>query len=459
MSDDDFFAGVPSSSKDSYGILLFFGALFLVGDLFCARVLRIVPPLVGHIVVGILFGPQGLDWVQPSPETWVLLGNLGLLLLILQAGLEMDYPILKLVGLRGVIVAVVVLILPVSIGTGIASFYLDGWKSAFAAGCSFGPTSAGIAMNVLGRCNVLQRPVGQFIVAAAIVDDILALVVLSQLQALTTENPSVSDVVVPIVSAILWLFVGGAIALFVSPTVMTKLVSLVRCGGPTNTGNDSMVAMTILFALLFALLPATYFSEASYLLGAFLAGLAFCQDTTGLDALFRQQFKRIIQWLMKVFFAATIGFQVPVKSFADGAILARGCFFFLAITGKLAAGLMTPIFDSGDEVDDGGGHHKVQRFRGKHLRDCLVVGFSMMGEAEFAFVVAVFGVTEGLVPPDVYASIVLAILLSTVLSPLLLRITLAISPYSDEKEEATTETQHGSAADQESNVCEIGPSE
>jgi hypothetical protein len=68
----------------------------------------------------------------------------------------------------------------------------------------------------------------------------------------------------------------------------------------------------------------------------------------------------------------------------------------------------------------------VKKYRGLHLRDCLVVGFSMMGEAEFAFVVAVFGVTEGLFPPDIYASIVLAILMSTVISPLLLKITLVI---------------------------------
>jgi hypothetical protein len=56
----------------------------------------------------------------------------------------------------------------------------------------------------------------------------------------------------------------------------------------------------------------------------------------------------------------------------------------------------------------------------------------MMGEAEFAFVVAVFGVSEGLIPPDIYASVVFAILVSTVISPLLLRTTLAIFPYNDD---------------------------
>ena len=121
---------------------------------------------------------------------------------------------------------------------------------------------------------------------------------------------------------------------------------------------------------------------------------------------------------MKIFFAATIGFQVPVKSFGDAVIIGRGCLFVLALLGKLLVGGLAPNF-----------HAATPRYRGRHLRDCFIVGLSMMGEAEFAFVVAVFGVTEGLIPPDLYASIVLAILLSTLISPLLLRTTLSLYPY------------------------------
>jgi hypothetical protein len=128
---------------------------------------------------------------------------------------------------------------------------------------------------------------------------------------------------------------------------------------------------------------------------------------------------------MKIFFAATIGFQVPIRSFGSGAVIARGFFFCVALLGKLAVGSLTPIFYDADETQ--------QRYRGKHLRDCFVVGFSMMGEAEFAFVVAVFGVSQGLVPSDLYASIIWAILMSTIISPVLLRTTLAFFPYTDHK--------------------------
>ena len=488
-NDEDYFTGIPTTPADLYAIMLFFLSLYLVGDCFCSRILKIVPSLVGYILVGIAFGPEGfgllsIGGINSAVETLVVLGNLGLVLLIVQAGVEMEYETLRIVGLRGVIIAIVGTILPVSIGTAIASRYLDDWRSALAAGCSFGPTSAGIAMNVLGQCRtvvsssstpyapktqtfkdtdkdnseckdsisntertILQLPVGQLIVAAAIVDDILALVVLSQLQSLkpvatiqssdekiSTANKMVMDMAIPIVSAFLWLVAGGAIALWVFPKVLASFVEGASSRFPKfRDVNGDTKSLMVLFGLLYALLPATYYSRASYLLGAFLSGLAFCQDRTGVDKLFRKQFKRPMSYLMKLFFSASIGFQVPVRSFGDTKIIGRGFLFVLALMGKLAVGLLTPNFyghrdtcDDGRETND---KRSMKRFCRRHLRDCFVVGFSMMGEAEFAFVVAVYGVSEGLVTPSVYASIVWAILLSTVISPLLLKTTLAFFPY------------------------------
>ncbi len=451
-NDEYFFTGIPATPESLYTILIFFLALFLVGDCFCSRVLKIVPPLVGYILVGIAFGPEGWNLLGSSSssnnnhnndcngamETLVVLGNIGLVLLIVQAGLEMDYEVLQKVGLRGVVIAVVGTILPVTIGTAIASRYLGDWKSALAAGCSFGPTSAGIAMNVLGGCNILPKkndgndnsdnnddephdetilhlPVGQLIVAAAIVDDILALVVLSQLEALTVDDTvdqnRALDMVIPIISALVWLVVGGGIALLVFPKIFAAVVA--HTGMDNSSGS---LSLAVLLGIVFLLLPSTYFSRASYLLGAFLSGLTFCRDSSGVTEVFRQEFQRLIDYGMKLFFAASIGFQVPVSSFGNFSIIGRGFFFALALMGKLAVGLLTPNF-------------KSTEIKKNRVRDSLVVGFSMMGEAEFAFVVAVFGVTEGLVPPDIYASIVWAILLSTVISPLLLKSTLTFLPF------------------------------
>jgi len=146
-----------------------------------------------------------------------------------------------------------------------------------------------------------------------------------------------------------------------------------------------------------------------------LAGLSNCRNDM-LGEFFSAQFKRVLQWLMRLFFAATIGFQVPVSLFGNATVLWKGLVLMVALCGKLAVGpLLTPRLDGQN-----------------HWRDCAVVGFSMAGEAEFAFVIAVYGVTNGLIGAELYASVVLAILLSTILSPLLLRTTLALFPYDDE---------------------------
>jgi Kef-type K+ transport system membrane component KefB len=139
---------------------------------------------------------------------------------------------------------------------------------------------------------------------------------------------------------------------------------------------------------------------------------------------------------MRIFFAATIGFQVPVSLFSEWRVIGKGFLLSLSLVGKVSVGpLLTPIF----EYENSEEAPKPQRWKGQHLWDCAVVGFSMAGEAEFAFVLAVFGVTEGLIPPDLYASIVFAILLSSIISPLLLRTVLAISPYKEDG--AATELQ------------------
>lgn len=270
-------------------------------------------------------------------------------------------------------------------------------------------------MNILRGGGILNTPVGQLIISAAVIDDMIALIVLSQLESLTTEITAAS-VVIPLISALGYLLVGGYVAIWLMPKFMDKYV-LPR----VKDEHKSRLEFTVMIGLLLALMPATFYSKASYLMGAFVSGLAFC-TSHDLHILFVQQFKRILQWLMRIFFAASIGFQVPIKDFADATVIWQGLVFSLALFGKLAVGFMVPNFT------------QSTRFTNHHLRDCLITGFSMAAEGEFAFVIAVFGVDNGLIDKDIYASIVLAVLISTIIPPFLLRFT--ISYYNKKGEEA-----------------------
>lgn len=487
-----------------YRSMLYLLALFLAGDIVCGKFLRVIPPLVGHIAMGILLGPHALD-VVPAVMTlaWPILGELGLVLMLCQAGLEMDLEVLQAVGPRGALMALVGSILPSTIGFLIAYFALNlTIESAVALGCSFVPTSAGIALNVLQPCGVLKTALGQLIVAISIVDDIIALVVLSQLQALTSSSSddendsgvSAASIAIPIVSAFLWLFAGGAVALYGMPKVLsqvtlveTKLLDSSSSSKDetklehtnTNTAIQSTNASpdednksderqqgrgcetsvdsssttpsssfidTLQFAhiivLIFALLPATYYSKASHFLGAFLAGLSACQQPRAAKK-YNQELDRIITWLLRIFFGASIAFVIPVQLFGDAKVIGTGFLLSLALLGKIITGpLLTPVelvqppTNNDDEHENnttnGATTKRRHRFDRQHVRDCLVVGFSMAGEAEFAMLIAGFGFSEGQLEEDVYASTVFAILLSTILSPCLLRLTLALFVVEDE---------------------------
>jgi Kef-type K+ transport system membrane component KefB len=176
--------------------------------------------------------------------------------------------------------------------------------------------------------------------------------------------------------------------------------------------NHGAVGLAIMFLILFGMMPATYYAKSSFLMGAFISGLVFCRNHD-VHVRFVTQFKRLLQWLMRIFFAASIGFQVPIKDFGNGIVIGYGLLFTVALLGKLAVGFLVPNFSNTD------------MFRGLHLRDCLVTGFSMAAEGEFAFVIAVFAVDQKLISPDLYASIVLAVLLSTIIPPFALRFTIS----------------------------------
>lgn len=394
--------GVHIKYDDLWFAMLYLASIYVIG--YIGQRFLLMPSLVGQIVSGIIMGPALLD-IVPYPEAFVLFGEIGLVLLVVEAGVDIDVTTLKLIGVRGVIIATLGSIFPIAIGLAVAFAIGADTKAAIAAGAAFGPTSLGIAMNILRAAKFINTPTGQLIVAAAIIDDMIALIILSQLTGLVGEI-TLSGVLIPVVSALGFLIIGGYLALAVLPGLFDKFVFK-----NISKKNHGKVALLIMLGLVLGLMQATHYTKASHLMGAFIAGLVFCQDHH-LHETFVSQFKRVLQWLMRIFFASTIGFQVPLKNFSSLKVIWQGLLFTTALLGKLGVGFLVPNFS------------QTKNFTGHHLRDCLLVGCSMAAEGEFAFVIAAFAVDKGLVDKDLYSSMVLAILLSTIIAPFSLRFTI-----------------------------------
>jgi Kef-type K+ transport system membrane component KefB len=356
---DDADAGVDATRiayEDLYASLVFVICVYVSGR--AVRRILHMPPLVGEILAGVLLGPNLAGYV-PHPISFVTLGEMGLILLLLEAGVNVDLTTLRLVGVRGLIVAIIGSMMPISIGFGISRALGVDLSGSIAAGACFGPTSAGIAMSTLKRACMLESAVGQLVICAAVIDDMIALVVLSQLNALVGYT-STASIVIPIASALAFLVFGGTIAVRVMPSLLDRYYFAYF-----DLENHGASGVALMFLFLIGMMPATYYARASYLMGAFLSGLSFC-GREDVRIRYASQFKRLLQWLMRMFFAASIGFQVPIGDFGNGRVVGIGFLYALSFGGKFAVGFLAPNF------------HKCRRFGGAHLRDCLITGCSMV---------------------------------------------------------------------------------
>mmetsp|Transcript_2462 Transcript_2462/g.3596 ORF Transcript_2462/g.3596 Transcript_2462/m.3596 type:complete len:818 (-) Transcript_2462:69-2522(-) len=363
-----------------------------------------MPALVGEIVTGFILGPPLVNFV-PYPEAMVLVGEIGLILLLLEAGVEIDVGQLKETGTRAISIAVVGSCLPLAVGFAIATAAgVETWKGALAVGAAFSPTSLGVAAKALGAGGMLNTPVGGLIVASCVIDDTIALIILAMFQVLVKDDPAIIEYFIPLISAIGFLIVLGGAAVFLWPNLIEK-----KLLPKFKKEYRETVMFTIMALLLIAYLPLLNYTRASYLSGAFLAGMSFSQIHSAHDSFIKHTHQLMI-WLLRVFFAASIGFQIPIKKFGDPMIILWGFALYAAVAMKFPLGIFVPKFETTE---------KGASFNPK-LRDFLVTSLAMSCRGEFSFIIASFGLSAGLIGEDLYSSVVFAVLLSCVTSPFVL---------------------------------------
>ena len=345
--------------------------------------------MVGEILAGIAVGPHGLN-IAPKPDALMMVGEFGLVLMVLEAGVEVDLASLSLVGARGVQVAFFGSLVPLAIGSVLSKLVFDmSAKTCLAVGASLAPTSMGISLKVLQDGGVLGTPTGQLIIAAAVMDDVIALVLLSELEAL--KNPTPVNFIVPIVSSLCFIVFVGYLATRVVPDVLVKqLVPRV----PKKHLEGVLLGMV--FVVAYGMMVTTHYGRSSHLLGAFLGGLCFC-SLSSMQTVWHQQVEKILSWLIRVFFACTIGFEVPIRDLWTGPVLARAAVFMIAAFGKVATGLFA---------------------RPLTAVEASKIGFAMSAWGEFAFIVATASREAGTLGHQEFSAVILCVLLSAVYAPL-----------------------------------------
>jgi Kef-type K+ transport system membrane component KefB len=381
--------------------------------------------LVGGVIVGIsalhlvIFADSGLaasdsgimsvlQWIyQVSPaaigsvfesqsEVISVLAELGVIILLFEIGLESDLRQLKEVGAQAVVVACVGVAAPFAAGTiGLMTIFHVAAIPAIFAGAALTATSIGITSKVLSELGQLKSKEGQIIVGAAVIDDVLGIIVLAVVASLAkTGEIDVSNVIYLIVSATIFLI--GSILL----------------GGFFNKGFVAIVAMLktrgsiILTAFIFAFFMA-FLGNAIHLeaiLGAFAAGLVL--DETDARNELDELIKPVADLLVPIFFVtvgarADLGVLNPaIPANRDGLSIAV-FLISIAIVGKLITGWV--VF----------GQPGINR---------LAIGVGMIPRGEVGLVFAGIGSASGAIDKPLEVAIILMVIITTFLAPPFLRI-------------------------------------
>lgn len=394
-----------------------------------------LPPVLGELVGGVIVGVSALDLLvfpegggdsssslimtllqttaglepgavaatfERQSEVISVLAELGVIVLLFEIGLESNLKELLAVGYQAIAVAFVGVVVPFAAGTiGLMTLFHVSAIPAIFAGAALTATSIGITSKVLSELGKLNSTEGQIILGAAVIDDVLGIIVLAVVASLAkTGEIDVSNVIYLIISATGFLL--GAILLGkVFNNSFVAIAERLKTRG-------KLTIPAFIFAFLLAYLAAAIHLEA--ILGAFAAGLVL--DETDERIELEEQIRPIADLLVPIFFVA-VGAKTDLSvlnpfepSNREGLIIAS-FLMAIAIVGKVVTGLV--VF----------GQPQINR---------LAIGVGMIPRGEVGLVFAGVGSASGALSKPLEAAIIVMVILTTFLAPPLLRVVFPSTP-------------------------------
>lgn len=373
-------------------LLIVFGSAKLFSELFerCKQ-----PGIVGEILAGALIGPSVLGWIHPN-DTLKALSDLGVMFLLFGVGLEVKASELLKVGGKATLVATVGVIVPFFAGCGILLAWGAPQVEAIFVGAAMVATSVGITASVLSSRGLLHEIASKIILAAAVIDDVLGLIVLAVVSAIARGRINFWEIALTAALAsgfTLLMAIWGT-------TALNRLLPHFHSRARADEAKFH-IALVLLFSLAFL---AQYTGVAA-IVGAFLAGLAL---TDGADARVRTLTRGVSEMLVP-FFLVGIGLNLNVRVFRSKSIIALALLI-------LVAAIVTKLIGCGLGALSLG------------WENVLKVGLGMVPRGEVGMVVAQIGLGLSVISSEVYAVVVFMAVATTLITPLLLKFAFRVPP-------------------------------
>jgi len=351
------------------------------------------PAVLGELVAGVVLGMSVGGLVDPKDEVLHVLAELGVVILLFEIGLETELRKLLQVGGTAAVVAIVGVALPFALGYAVCWMLDLSNLVAVVAGASLTATSVGITARVLSDLNRLQETESQIILGAAVIDDVIGLVILAVVVGLTEGN-EVTALGIAKTTGIAFGFLAGT--LLVGTLIVTPLVRWVsRVDLP---GTPTMFAVILAFGLAWLASVA----GSAMIIGAFAAGL-LVRGTPHAHEI-EKGVAHLGHFFVPLFFVV-VGAAVDVRVLnpldpSNGQTLLVGSLLIVAaVVGKFAAGY-APFWFTGNKK---------------------VIGVGMIPRGEVGLIFAQMGFASGVFDTGLYSAVTLMVLVTTFVAPPLLK--------------------------------------
>lgn len=386
-------AAVGEETKVLLTLFIMLAAAKLMAELF-ERLRQ--PAVAGEILAGILIGPSLLNLAAPSEITSIL-AEIGVIFLLFNVGLETKPAAIFKVGKSAAIVAVLGVVVPFVAGWLLMKAWGSTSVESLFVGTALVATSVGITARVLSAMGLLDAPTARIILGAAVIDDILGLLVLAIVSSMAA-------------GAVNYVEILTTAALAIGFTVFVTLVAapVVTRVAPKADLLRSEHAMFILGLILcLGLSVAAAFIGVAAIIGSFLAGMALAEASED-HPIMHRQISGVTEFLVP-FFLVNIGMQLTLEVFRSPSVIV------LCVLVTLVA-VATKLFGCGLGAINLGAKRAAQ------------VGMGMVPRGEVGIIVAQIGLSLAVIGPELYGVVLFMAVATTLIAPPFLKILYAGEP-------------------------------
>lgn len=359
------------------------------------------PSVLGELIVGLLLGPTVLNMFVTVPwfvgdthltDSLTLFAEIGVLLLMFLAGLELELGELLRAGRVASLAGTLGVIVPLILGYLTARLFGMGSTEAVFIGLALAPTSVSISAQTLMELGVLRSNVGLGLLGAAVLDDVLVVLALSVASVLFGVSGETGSLWIILGRMLLFLAGATAVGMYVLPPLLRRVSKL-----PVS---QVITAFSLIVCLLFAWASEALGGVAA-ITGAFMAGL-FLARTPYVNRI-EEGVSAMAYGLFVPIFMVNIGLQANLRDISGNLWM-----FALALT---LVAIATKVIGSG-----GGA-----MLAGFNRLDSLRLGIGMISRGEVGLIVASVALSQGMIQQEIFSVVVFMIIVGTLVTPLLLR--------------------------------------